>query len=106
MIKMTKNYYLDADDKQIMLKEKSIIKDEKSKNYGEKSFNVLGYFRTVDSAILYLRKHLNNRMIKENDMLFDEYLEKLKELNLKIIDILNCKLNLDKEENLKKVVKK
>ena len=40
MIKIDENFYIDADDNCYTLKEKTKVKDKKSKNYGEEAWKV------------------------------------------------------------------
>lgn len=54
MIMIDEKYYIDADDKNYILQEKSIVKDEKSKNYGKETFKILGYFGKLDNVLKYL----------------------------------------------------
>lgn len=62
MIKITDKYFLDSDSCNYILLEKSIIQDEKSKNYGKESFKNIGYYGSVES----LYNGIIEKEIKEN----------------------------------------
>lgn len=54
MIMIDEKYCISADDKNYILQEKSIVKDENSKNYGKETYKTIGYFGRLDSAFKYL----------------------------------------------------
>lgn len=62
MLKINEKYYLDSDSVQYILIEKSIVKKEKSKNYGKETFKTVGYYGTLES----LKVALLEKEIKEN----------------------------------------
>ena len=51
MIKITEKYYLDADSKNYILKERGVIASEDSKNFGEEKYTDLGFYASLESAV-------------------------------------------------------
>lgn len=83
MIKITDKYFLDADSNSCMLKEKTIIKDKESKNFGKEEYVALGYYTTVEGALnglvkLELRKFISKPKIQE----IDDLVKKINDLDL------------------------
>ena len=83
MIKITDKYFLDADSNNFMLKEKTINKDKKSKNFGKEDYNTLGYYSTIESALKglvksELRKFIGKSKIQE----VEDLTKKIEELTL------------------------
>ena len=51
MVKITDRFYINATTNCYILQEKTKIKDENSKNYGQEVFKDLGYYTTIDSCL-------------------------------------------------------
>ncbi len=51
MIKITDKFYIDANTNCYVLKEKTLVQDEKSKNYGQEIFKDLGYYVGLESCL-------------------------------------------------------
>ena len=92
MIKVTDRFYIDANTNCYVLKEKTIIQDEKSKNYGQEIFKDLGYYTNLESLLNGILKITTREFIASedensiNDLIkeikrAEEY---LKSLNLKV----------------------
>lgn len=56
MIKITDKYYITADTNCYKLIEKSTIKDEDSKNYGQEVFKDIGYYTTIETCLKGFKK--------------------------------------------------
>ena len=54
MIIIDEKYYINADNKNYILQEKGIVKNEDSKNFGKEVFKDLGYFNSLDSVYHYV----------------------------------------------------
>lgn len=80
MIKITDKYYLDTDSCNYILIERSIVKDEKSKNYGKEVFKNIAYFGSIEN----LYNGIIEREIKENVELLNN-IEKVIELKEEIL---------------------
>ena len=80
MIKITDKYYLDTDSCNYILIERSIVKDEKSKNYGKEVFKNIAYFGSIEN----LYNGIIEREIKENVELLNN-IEKVIELKKEIL---------------------
>lgn len=92
MIKITDRFYIDANSNCYVLKEKTIVQDENSKNYGQEVLKDLGYYTSLESCLKgflktttreYIAKQEINSiqdLIKEINRV-EEY---LKSLNLKV----------------------
>ena len=92
MIKITDRFYIDANSNCYVLKEKTIVQDENSKNYGQKDLKDLDNYTSLESCLKgflktttreYIAKQEINSiqdLIKEINRV-EEY---LKSLNLKV----------------------
>lgn len=80
MIKITDKYYLDTDSCNYILMERSIVKDEKSKNCGKEVFKNIAYFGSIEN----LYNGIIEREIKENVELLNN-IEKVIELKKEIL---------------------
>jgi len=56
MVHLIDEYYLDNDAMNFMLKKRSTIKDEKSKNYGKENFTVVAYCPKFEQILKQLHK--------------------------------------------------
>lgn len=91
MIQITNRFYIDADSNCYSLKEKTIIQDENSKNYGKEIYKDLGYYPTLEGCLNGILKTVTRQFIgKEeintlNDLkeLIKGQTEWIKSLNLK-----------------------
>lgn len=81
MIDINDKFCIDADENQFILKEKGTVQDEKSKNYGEKTQTTLGYFSTVEQALLCLEKILLRRAIKVKDYTLKQAVEEIRAIH-------------------------
>jgi len=81
MININDKFCIDADEKQFILKELGTVQDKESKNYGEVTQTLLGYFNTVEQALLYLEKILLRRAIKVKDYTLKEAVEEIRAIH-------------------------
>ncbi len=51
MFKINDDFYIDADSNCYTLKEKTVVKDEKSKKFGEEVFKDRGYYVTLEGIL-------------------------------------------------------
>lgn len=85
MIKITEKYFIDADSKNYILKEKSIIKDEKSENCGKEFFKDLGYFRKLENVFDYIFElNIKEYIGKSNNKTVEQLLNKIKRVEKEI----------------------
>lgn len=89
MIKVTDRFYIDANTNCYVLKEKTIVKDENSKNYGQEVLKDLGYYTSLESCLQGILKTTTREYIakQEENSIYDlikeikraeEYLKNLK----------------------------
>lgn len=81
MLNINGKFKVDADENQFILKEVGTVQDEKSKNYGEETQTTLGYYGTLEQAILGLEKILQRRAIKVKDYTLKEFVEELRAIH-------------------------
>lgn len=83
MLKINEKYYIDTDKCNYILLEKSIIQDEKSKNYGKEVYKNVAYYGSVNS----LYAGLIEKEIKENIELLNniDKIIQLKDELLKVV---------------------
>lgn len=67
MIKFRDKFIIDADEHNIVIRELGTVQDEKSKNFGEKTVVTLGYYGTLEGALLGLEKILIRRSIRDKE---------------------------------------
>ena len=92
MIKITDRFYIDANSNCYVLKEKTIVQDEDSKNYKQEIFKDAGYYTSLESLLRGILKTTTREFIareEENsiqDLIkeINEVDEFLKSLNLKV----------------------
>ncbi len=92
MIKVTDRFYIDANTNCYVLKEKTIVQDEDSKNYGQEIFKDLGYYTNLESCLQGILKTTTREYIakQEENSIYDlikeikRAEEYLKSLNLKV----------------------
>ena len=84
MIKINDKFVVDSDESQFVLKELSTIQDEKSKNYGQETQIVLGYYSTLEQSLYGLEKILSRRAIKIKDYTLKEAIEELRKIHNEI----------------------
>jgi hypothetical protein len=82
MLKINEKYYIDSDSCNYILLEKSIVKDEKSKNYGKEVYKNVAYYGNVNS----LYNGLIEKEIKENVELLNN-IEKIIELKEEMLKV-------------------
>ena len=85
MIKINDKFVVDSDESQFVLKELSTIQDEKSKNFGQETQMVLGYYSTLEQSLCGLEKILSRRAIKIKDYTLKEAIEQLRKIHNEII---------------------
>ena len=92
MIKVTDRFYIDANTNCYVLKEKTIVQDENSKNYGQEIFKDLGYYTNLESLLNGILKITTREFIaREDENSINDLIkeikraeEHLKSLNLKV----------------------
>ena len=87
MININGKFKIDADENQFILKEVGTVQDKESKNYGEETQTTLGYYGTLEQAILGLEKILQRRAIKVKDYTLQEFVEELRAIHNEIMHI-------------------
>ena len=87
MINVNGKFKIDADENQFILKEIGTVQDKESKNYGEETQTTLGYYGTLEQAILGLEKILQRRAIKVKDYTLQEFVEELRAIHNEIMHI-------------------
>lgn len=92
MIKVTDRFYIDANTNCYVLKEKTIVQDENSKNYGQEIFKDLGYYTNLESLLNGILKITTREFIaREDENSINDLIKEikraedyLKSLNLKV----------------------
>ena len=87
MIKINEKFCIDSDENQFVLKEISSVQDEKSKNYGQETFVILGYFGTLEQSLSGLEKILSRRAIKIKDYTLKQAIDEIQAIHK---DIFKC----------------
>ena len=87
MIKINEKFCIDSDENQFVLKEISKVQDEKSKNYGQETFIVLGYYGTLEQSLSGLEKILSRRAIRIKDCNLKEAINELQNIHKNIFGI-------------------
>ena len=87
MLKINDKFCVDSDENQFVLKEISKVQDEKSKNFGQDTYIVLGYFATLAQALSGLEKILSRRAIRIKDCNLKEAIKEIQAIHE---DIFKC----------------
>ena len=78
MVKITDKFYIDADNHCYILKEKTIVQDQNSKNYGKELYKDLGYYTSLENLLKGISKDVTRRYINKNDVGIKELTEEIK----------------------------
>ena len=76
-----KNYVIDADPREFILREEKVIAREDSKKIGETYAEVLGYYQTIEGAVAALEKHMLRKQIASKEMDLKELKKAIKEIH-------------------------
>lgn len=79
MVQVTDRFYIDADSKCYMLKEKTIVQNADSENFGKEIYKDLGYYSSIESCLNGILKTTTREFINK------EGIKSLKELQEEII---------------------
>ena len=81
MIKVNEKYYIDATTQCYTLKEKTIIQDKESKNYGQPVFKDLGYYVSIENCFKGIFKTVLRQYIsKEEENNLKDLVNQIREL--------------------------
>lgn len=91
MVKINDKYYIDATNTCYTLKEKYVVSDESSKNYGETIYRDIGYYYSINNLLnaflkMETRKFISEdteHTLKELIQQVKSYEDYIKSLNLK-----------------------
>lgn len=79
MIKITDRFYINANTNCYTLQEKTTVKDEKSKNFGQEVFKDLGYYTTIESCLKGILKVTTREYIsREEENSIQDLLKEIK----------------------------
>ena len=78
MIRITDRFYIDANANCYTLKEKTIIQDKDSKNFGKEIFKDLGYYVNLESCLNGLVKTTTREYIAKNDAEIKDLIKEIK----------------------------
>ena len=67
MIKITDRFYIDASSNCYILKEKKIIQDKNSKNYGQEVFEEIGYYTSIETVVMGFIKTKTREFISKSE---------------------------------------
>lgn len=96
MIKVTKHFFIDSDESNLVVYEKSIA--QKGKNRGNEVTTVYGYFNTFEGALLGIQKALIRKCISKYDMDLKEALDRIEKINERILNISETHKKVSKVE--------
>jgi len=68
MVKVTDRFYINATTNCYVLQEKTTVKDENSKNYGQEIFKDLGYYTTLENCLKGVLKTETREYIAKEDI--------------------------------------
>lgn len=80
MIKVTDRFYIDANTNCYVLKEKTVVQDKESKNYGQDSYKDLGYYTSLESCLRGILKTTTREYIaKQEEASIYDLIKKIKQ---------------------------
>jgi hypothetical protein len=86
-MKLDENYKIEAlDDNNVILQRRRVVQDEKSKNYGQEQWDIVGYYGNVKAAFQrYCNIQLNNSLENYATIMrkYDELMAKIDTLEVK-----------------------
>lgn len=88
MIKYRDNFIIDADEHSLIIKEIGTVQDENSKNFGEETITTLGYYTTLEGALLGLEKILIRRSIKDKSHTLKSIVEEIRALHKELNNLI------------------
>ena len=91
MIKVTDKFIIDSDGSQFIVKELGTVQDEASKNFGNQTEVVYGYYPTLEGAVRGLEKHFQRRAIREKDYTLKQFANKIQKIHNEIFKSLEDK---------------
>jgi len=78
MIEINEKYFIEADNYNIILRERYFVKDKKSKNFGVPLERDIGYYGTVPDALCALFERKCKELIQEKE--FANYKDIIKDM--------------------------
>lgn len=81
MIRITDDFYIDADSKNYILRERTIIQDKESKNYGKELFKDEGYYTSLEHLLKGFLKVQTREWIQSNSGNIKDLLKEIKNQN-------------------------
>lgn len=81
MIKFRDKFIIDADENNIIIRELGTVQDKTSKNFGEETVVTLGYYGTLEGALLGLEKILIRRSIRDKQHTLKSIVEEIRALH-------------------------
>lgn len=88
MIKINDRFYINANSNCYTLQEKTTIKDENSKNFGQEKFNDLGYYTTIEGCLEGILKTTTREFIsKETENTLNDLKDFIKKENQYLKDL-------------------
>lgn len=91
MLKVTDRFYIDANSNCYVLKEKTIVNDKDSKNYGEEAYKDLGHYVSLESLLKGIVKTVTREYIAKNNVTINDLMKEIKRQE-KFIERLNLKI--------------
>lgn len=91
MVKVTDRFYIDANANCYVLKEKTIVQDENSKNYGQEAYKDLGYYVSLESLLKGIIKTVTREYIAKNNTEINDLIKEIKRQE-EFIESLNLKV--------------
>ena len=79
MIKVTDKYYIDANTNCYTLKEKNIVQDKTSSNYGKEVFKELGYHTSIQDCLNGILKANTREFVNSKESTIYELIILIKE---------------------------
>lgn len=91
MVKITDRFYINATTNCYILQEKTTVKDENSKNYGQEVFKDIGNYTSIEGCLRGLEKANAREFIsKEEENTMQDLIEEIHRIN-KLIEDMNLK---------------
>lgn len=91
MVRVTDRFYIDANPNCYTLKEKAIVQDKNSKNYGQETYKDLGYYVSLESLLKGIVKTVTREYIAKNDTEINDLIKEIKRQE-EFIESLNLKI--------------
>lgn len=91
MVHLVEDFYIDSDPNNYILRQKMVIKNKESKNYGQETFKDLGYYTDLETLLKGFVKFKGREFCMKKNKEIKDLIEEIRKQQ-KFIEELNLKV--------------